>query len=914
MSTPPPDGPEPASHAGHPTFDAARRVRVPDRPTIDGLETKWGAVWEADGTYRFDESSPRECVYSIDTPPPTVSGTLHIGHVLSYTQTDLVARFQRMRGKSVLYPMGWDDNGLPTERRVQNYFGVRCDPELHYDPGFEPPAQPPDEPVAISRPNFVELCHRLTAEDERAFEHVWRLVGLSVDWTRTYTTIDERSRRTSQRSFLRMLARGEVYLHEAPTLWDVDFRTAVSQAELEDRERRGAYYRIRFALATEDVPDAVEVETTRPELLPACVALVAHPEDARYRALFGKVAVTPLFGALVPIVAHELADPEKGSGIAMICTFGDTTDIVWWRELGLPTRTVLGRDGRLEPVPWGGPGWESVDPSAAMAAYGELVGRTVGRARTRIVELLADAAALVGEPRQIVHPVKFYERGEHPLEIVSSRQWFVRTLDMRARLLERGDELQWHPPFMAHRYRAWVEGLNGDWNISRQRFFGVPFPVWYGIDHEGSVRYDRPLVPGEDRLPVDPSTDAPDGYEPSQRGRPGGFLGDPDIMDTWATSSVTPFIVTGWEEDPDLFARTFPMDLRAQGHDIIRTWLFSTVVRAELECHTLPWSHAALSGWVLDPERKKMSKSKGNAVTPLPVLESHGADAVRYWAAGARLGTDPAVDEGQMKIGRRLAIKVLNASKFVLGGVGEASGSATDAAGVPEASDTARPMGAGGSVVTEPIDRDVLRRLGAVVEQATDAFDDYDHTRALETVEEFFWSFCDDYIELVKTRSYGDRADPGAASARAALAVALSVQLRLFAPFLPYVTEEVWSWWQPGSVHRAAWPDPEEEILPAISEPGAGVGAGGPWGYAPVLDVAADVVGVVRKEKTAHKRSMRARVAELVVTGDPDRLALVEAARCDIADAAGVDAANVLLVEGSPWTVTVHLAGTDSAA
>jgi valyl-tRNA synthetase len=869
--------------------------RVPEKPSIDGLEQKWSAAWETQGTYHFDRRAPKESVFAIDTPPPTVSGTLHIGHVMSYTHTDVMARFQRMRGKAVLYPMGWDDNGLPTERRVQNYFGVRCDPDLPYDPGFEPPSKAPEDPIPVSRPNFIELCLRLTAEDERAFEHVWRTLGLSVDWSCGYTTIDDRSRRASQRSFLRMLARGEAYQHEAPTLWDVDFRTAVSQAELEDRDRPGVYHRIRFRVADgggegPGVPAHVDIETTRPELLPACVALVAHPDDERYRSLVGVEVVTPLFGVRVPVVTHERAEPDKGTGIAMICTFGDTTDVLWWRELELPTRTVIGRDGRLEPVAWGVPGWESDDPAAALTAYGELAGRTVRQAQTRIVELLGAAGALIGEPRPVTHPVKFYERGEHPLEIVSSRQWFVRTLAMRERLLARGDELHWHPAFMRHRYRAWVEGLNIDWNISRQRFFGVPFPVWYRIDEQGAICFDQRLVPSEERLPVDPSTDVPDGYEPSQRGKPGGFAGDPDIMDTWATSSLSPFIAAGWEEDPDLFSRAFPMRLRPQAHDIIRTWLFSTVVRAELECRTLPWSDAAISGFVVDPDRKKMSKSKGNATTPLPLLERHGTDAVRYWAAGGRLGMDTTFDEGQMKVGRRLAIKVLNASKFVLGTQSDANAAAA---------------GAGG--VVEPLDRDLLRRLGGVLGQATAALEGYEHARALEVVEAFFWSFCDDYVELVKSRAYGGPDDPGAGSARAALALALSIQLRLLAPFLPYVTEEVWSWWQSGSVHRATWPDRDTEIGAEI---GADLGAvDETWGTAPVLDVASETLRAIRREKTANRRSMRARVTHLRVVDHPDRLAHLELARRDVADAGVVDEAGIetVALTGGELSVAVEL-------
>ena len=864
---------------------------IPDRPGLEGLEATWSARWEAGGVYAFDRTATRDQVFSIDTPPPTVSGSLHIGHVFSYTHTDAVARFHRMRGRTVFYPMGWDDNGLPTERRVQNYFGVRCDPSLPYDPDYVPPTDPPKDPVAISRPNFVALCHQLTLEDEQVFEHLWRTLGLSVDWSHSYATIGERAQRVSQRGFLRLARRGQVVQRTAPTLWDVDFRTAVSQAELEDRERPGAYHRLRFPrVGTEG---GVEIETTRPELLPACVALVAHPDDQRYLPLFGTEVTTPLFHVRVPVLAHELADPDKGSGIAMICTFGDTTDVVWWRELGLPTRTVVGRDGRLLPVVFGSEGWDSDDPAAAAAHYGELAGKSVKQAQARIVDLLGASGDLIGEPRAITHPVKFFEKGDRPLEIVSSRQWFVETMPHRAALLARCEELAWHPPYMAHRFRAWVEGLSGDWNISRQRFFGVPLPVWYPVDAHGDVDYDTPILADESSLPVDPSTDVPPGFAEDGRGAPGGFVGDPDVMDTWATSSLTPQIAGGWEDDTDLFSRVFPMDLRPQAHDIIRTWLFSTVVRSELEHGALPWANAAISGWVLDPDRKKMSKSKGNVVTPLPLLERHGADAVRYWAASGRPGTDTAVDEGQMKVGRRLAMKVLNASRFALGRLVDADGSVV----VP-------PIDAADA----PIDRAMLGRLAVVVVEATTAFEAYDYARALERTEAFFWAFCDDYLELVKTRAYGESdgaGEPDAAtvSARAALAGALSVLLRLLAPVLPFVTEEVWSWWQVGSIHTAAWPAVED--LGVEPSPDGGVPEIDPDADA-VLDVAAGVLGLVRRAKTTAKRSMRAPVARLTVTDTADRLAALAAAESDVRDAGGV--VELTTVVGTAADVEVELA------
>jgi valyl-tRNA synthetase len=835
---------------------------IPEKPTLEGLEAVWSPRWDAAGTYAFDRSATREEVYSIDTPPPTVSGSLHIGHIFSYTHTDAVARFWRMRGRAVFYPMGWDDNGLPTERRVQNYFGVRCDPGLPFDPDFEPPDRPGKHPISTSRPNFVALCHRLTTEDEQVFEHLWRTLGLSVDWSHTYATISEQARRVSQRGFLRLAARGQVAQRTAPTLWDVDFRTAVSQAELEDRELPAAYHRLRFPRVDGD--QGVDIETTRPELLAACVALVAHPDDHRYRALFGTEVTTPLFGVRVPVLAHELADPEKGSGIAMVCTFGDTTDILWWRELSLPTRTIVGRDGRLLPVEWGTNGWESNDPGSAKSAYDQLAGCTVKQAQARIVELLTESGGLIGQPSPIIHPVKFYERGDRPLEIVSSRQWFVETLPLRDRLLARGDELRWHPPYMAHRYRAWVEGLNADWNISRQRYFGVPFPVWYPVDGSGEVGFDTPLFADEDQLPVDPSTDAPHGYTEQQRGVPGGFVGDADVMDTWATSSLTPQIAGGWEDDPDLFARVFPMDLRPQAHEIIRTWLFATIVRAELEHGLLPWSDAAISGWVVDPDRKKMSKSKGNVLTPLPLLEKYGADAVRYWAAGGRPGADTTFDEGQMKVGRRLSIKVLNASRFALGRIAGADGTVV-------APDPGR--------ITATLDRAMLARLAEVVDEATTAFEGYDYARALERTESFFWSFCDDYLELVKTRAYGDAGDPGPVSARAALALAVSVQLRLLAPVLPFVTEEVWSWWQPGSIHNARWPN-RSDFETALPEGAVTSG--------PVLDVVAEVLGQVRRAKTTQKRSMRAPVDTLTVADTAERIAALLSVEDDLRDAGGV--------------------------
>jgi len=825
-------------------------ITLPEKPALEGLEDKWRARWEADATYRFDRTRPRSEVYAIDTPPPTVSGSLHVGHVFSYTHTDVMARFQRMRGRSVFYPMGWDDNGLPTERRVQNYYGVKCDPSLPYDPSFSPPEKPGKQAVPVSRPNFIELCARLTAEDEQAFEDLWKQLGLSVDWSMTYATVGRSAQRVSQTAFLRLLHKGLAYQLEAPTLWDVDFRTAVAQAELEDREQPGAYHRLRFASAG----GGVEIETTRPELIPACVALVAHPDDPRYQALFGTEVTTPVFGVRVPVRAHPLAEPDKGSGIAMICTFGDVTDVTWWRELGLPVRAIIQTNGTLRPIAWGSEGWECADPARATEAYARLEGLSAARARVAMVELLRTSGDLIGDPRPITHAVKFYEKGDRPLEIVTSRQWFIRTVQFREALLAHGRALQWHPDYMRTRYENWVNGLAGDWCVSRQRFFGVPFPVWYPVLADGTVDHAHPLLPDEAQLPMDPSTDVPAGYQADQRGVPGGFAGDPDVMDTWATSSLTPQIAGRWLDDPDLFARVFPMDLRPQAHEIIRTWLFSTVLRSHAEHGTLPWAHAGISGWILDPDRKKMSKSKGNVVTPRTMLDEHGSDGVRYWAASARSGADTAFDVAQMKVGRRLAMKLLNASRFALL--------------------QAEPQGP----ITEPVDRGMLSTLAALVREATVDFESYDSARVLDRTERFFWSFCDDYLELVKSRRYGDGTPEGAASANSALLVALSTVLRLFAPFLPFVTEEVWSWWQPGSVHRAAWPTADEVVS----------GLGGEDSEAmETLRVTQEALGEVRRVRALEKKPTKLAITHAVL---PERFRAMGAGEADFRAAARVEA------------------------
>ena len=861
--------------------------QIPDKPVLEGLEQKWGETWAEQGTYLFDRVRAAELgragVYSVDTPPPTASGSLHIGHVFSYTHTDVKVRYERMRGKTVFYPMGWDDNGLPTERRVQNYYGVRCDPNLPYDADFTPPFEGGDgkssraaDQVPISRRNFIEPCESLTHEDEKQFEALFRQLGLSVDWTQTYRTISDDTIRTSQLAFLRNLERGETYQALAPTLWDIDFRSAIAQAELEDRDQPAAYHRLAFHKA--DGSGDIHIETTRPELLAACVALVAHPDDERYQPYFGSTVRTPLFDVEVPVLAHPLAQIDKGSGIAMICTFGDVTDIIWWRELDLPNRTIIGKDGRiLADAP------EILTTDASRAAYAELSGKTVFSAKKRVVELLQESGELIGDPKPFTHAVKFFEKGDRPLEIVSTRQWYLRNGArdgaLRDKLLSFGQDISWHPEFMRVRYENWTNGLTGDWLVSRQRFFGVPIPVWYGLDEHGERDYDRVLTPALESLPIDPTTDVPTGYSEDQRGVAGGFEAEKDIFDTWATSSLTPQLAGGWQRDEELWNLVAPFDVRPQGQDIIRTWLFSTLLRSALEDDRAPWTNAAISGFIVDPDRKKMSKSKGNVVTPADVLEQHGSDAVRYWAASSRLGADAAFDPQnptQIKIGRRLAIKVLNAAKFVL------------SFPVPQ---DAR--------ITHAVDASMLASLHTVVREATKAFDNFDHARALELTESFFWTFCDDYLELVKERAY-DQTDVGQASAALALRLALSAQLRLLAPVLSFAAEEAWSWFNEGSVHTAEWPD-----APETEEGDPGV----------LAVVSAALIGI-RRAKTEAKVSQKAPVQGLTITAPAEKVATLRLAEGDLKAVGRIDELIFVeaVTEGAAITVTdVTLAPAEEA-
>ncbi|MBD3306222.1 valine--tRNA ligase [candidate division KSB3 bacterium] len=818
-------------------------------------EQKWDRFWDEHGLYRYDPAVPRDQTFVVDTPPPTVSGSLHIGHVFSYTHTDVIVRYQRMKGLNIFYPMGWDDNGLPTERRVQNYFHVVCNPQLPYDPDLQmdkatakirkkPPRQ-------ISRKNFIELCLRLTQEDEQAFMELWQRLGLSVDWHEQYATIDDHCRHLAQLSFLDLYEKGYIYNSESPTMWDVNFQTAVAQAELEDRSVSGAFYHIRFGVQEDD--RTFVIATTRPELLAACVGITAHPDDSRYQDLFGKHAVTPLFRVPVPIFPSELADPEKGTGILMVCTFGDQTDVHWWKEQRLRLRQIIGLDGKILPVTFGTEGWESLNPDAANAYYVQLVGKPIKVAQKIMADLLHDehgaatgtGAPLQGDPEPLTHDVKFYEKGDQPLEFIPTRQWFVSLLDKKDHLIAKGRQIQWHPDYMKLRYVNWTENLQFDWCISRQRYFGVSFPVWYPLDQDGRPQYAQPIFADRSQLPVDPMVDTPPAYDESQRNVPGGFTGESDVFDTWFTSSLTPQIGSHWELNLERHRTLFPMDIRPQAHDIIRTWAFYTIAKAALHENTIPWKHIVLSGWILDPDRKKMSKSKGNVVTPMEFIEKYTADGVRYWASNARLGADTAFDEKMLKVGKRLVTKLFNAGKFVL-------------------SHEAPP-----APLTEELDRAFAHKLRQLVSQVTHHMERFDFAHALEDTEKFFWQhFTDNYLELAKNRAkgLGDVSDQARHSAVAGLRFGLHVLLRLFAPVLPYITEEIWSWvfaWETGkeSIHTAPWPTEDEFTTLALPQDEES------------FEIAVACVSEIRKYKTEQGLSVVRDLDSLTCAGNAESLA-----------------------------------------
>ena len=834
------------------------------------VEKRIVSNWEDNKIY-YGINLDNKKLFSIDTPPPTASGYLHIGHVFSYSHQDIIARFKRMNGFEIFYPMGWDDNGLPTERRVQDYFNVRCDPDEKSVENIQEFVEKIDKksnPVKVSRKNFIELCHIVTTEDEKVFKDLFMKIGLSVDWDQEYATIQDIPREIAQRSFIDLYKKGNVYNVQSPSLWDPEFQTAVAQAEIEDREVPGAYHDIEFE--TSDGSSFV-ISTTRPELLAACVGIATHPDDKRFKNLIGKTAITPLFEVEVPIFSSELVDKDKGTGILMVCTFGDNVDVQWWKEEKLETRIIVNKFGRLKEVDFNSQNFKSKKPKKANDFYKMIEGKNLKQAKKIIVEMLSEPlnfnnkAALVSQPREIMHSVRFYERSKTPLEILSTRQWFVKLLDKKKMLLEKSNQIEWHPTFMSKRFENWTENLNMDWCISRQRFFGVPFPIWYKLNENLQPDYDNPLFPDESELPVDPSEDTPKEFNENQRGKPNGFVGEKDVFDTWFTSSMTPQIGGKWGTGKNFFDKILPYDIRPQSHEIIRTWAFYTVVKSALHHNEIPWKNVIISGWVLDPDRKKMSKSKGNVVVPNDLIEKYGADAVRYWSANARLGADTANDEQVFKVGKKLVVKIFNASKFVLNNFHKID--------VLDKSN-----------IKNPLDKSLVFIFNNYLEKITESLNKYQFAEALNLTEDFFWNyFTDNYIELVKNRRLnGSSAD--SLSASTTLILILENVLKLFAPFVPMITDEIWLTMYPDkkSIHLQKWPQKIDVDLNNISSH--------------EFEVAKESIASIRKEKTSNEIGLGKEVEKITITVNKEKIEALNQVLGDVQDAAR---ANNLVINSS---------------
>jgi len=758
----------------------------PDSYNRVEAEATWRKRWLGQESFTWNASLPAELDYVIDTPPPTVSGNLHVGHVYSYTQADILARYFRMSGRNVLYPIGWDDNGLPTERLVEKVKKVKAG--------------------TMNRSAFVALCREVIPTYEAEFRDLFSRLALSVDWSREYQTISDQSRIISQLSFLDLYNKGLVERRFEPTLWDPVDRTAIAQAEVDELERETKLNYLAF-----DVEGGVEVviATTRPELLAGCGALMVHPDHPRAKELLGKRAITPLYNVLVPIIADENADAEKGTGVVMCCTFGDVMDIHWRRTHRLPLRIVIDKASRLSAdLPIGTPDWPSTDVDSAKATMDALKGLPADKARAAILQMLTERGIVRGQvaTRQVV-PVA--ERSGAPLEIIVTAQWFVKTLDFKQEILAKGREITWRPEFMRQRFESWVEGLKWDWSISRQRHFGVPLPVWYSKreGEEGKV-----IVPSADELPVDPTQDLPKGYSEDEVER------ETDVMDTWATSSVTPQLVTRSINDElgldlDAHRRLFPMAMRPQAHEIIRTWAFYTIVKALHHQHTVPWKTICISGWCLASDGSKMSKSKGNIIDPIKLLDEHGTDAVRYWTGTSKLGNDTVLSPNTLKQGKRLVTKLWNAARLAHIPLAPAKIKAkTPAADIKS------------GVISHPLDQWLLGQLASTIAKTTAAFENYEYAQALRLIEEFFWAtYCDNYLELVKPRTrFEGKPTPAQLSALHTLHHATTTLIRLFAPFLPYVCETLHDIFKAKAaaepVHaRGTWPTLKEHTKPDLN-------------------------------------------------------------------------------------------------
>lgn len=790
-------------------------VEFPSKYKFSDSEKKWQQFWQKQGVYLWDRNETRDRTYVVDTPPPTVSGQLHIGHVYSYTHTDFIVRYQRMKGMNIFYPMGFDDNGLPTERLVEAKRKVRAS--------------------SMNREEFIAICQDVVEVEEAKFHDLFNRIALSVDWNIEYRTISPISCKISQMSFLDLIQKEQIYRDSQPMLWDPVDQTALAQADIEDHEKTTFMNDIQFT--TEDGKPII-IATTRPELLPACVAVLFHPDDTRYNKLAGKFAISPLFSVKVPLLADDMVDPVKGTGLVMCCTFGDQTDILWWRKHKLPTKIIFSKWGTIAGIEFDD---TCMDKEKAEKFAMEIVGMKIIQAREKIIELLKNEGLLSSQTERI-QTVKCAERSGSPLEILTTPQWFIKAVNHKDELAKRSNELNWHPYSMKIKLDSWIQGVSLDWCISRQRYFGVPFPVWYSKrrGEEGKILLAKP-----EQLPVDPLRDLPIGYAREE------VEADKDVMDTWSTSSVSPQlsshgIAQGFMVDQERHKALFPADLRPQAHEILRTWAYYTLLKSHLHENTLPWKNIMISGWCLAEDRSKMSKSKGNVLVPDALLEQFGADVVRYWSASSRLGADTAYSVDAMNNGKRLVNKLWNATKFVSQHFDKIPSEYKNVE-LSELKDK----------ICCDFDKYFITRLSSLVSAATSEFEKYEYAGAMDHTEQFFWFlFCDNYLEITKTRAYDEenKNAAGALSARLTLYHSLKIILKLFAPFLPHITEELYQllYTTDDSIHRrGSWP-----VLDLVFN-----------GVDKSSEQLIEVLEMVRKVKAKDNLSIKAPISYIEIAG-----------------------------------------------
>jgi len=713
-------------------------------------EKKWGEFWEKENIYAFDVNSKKK-IFSIDSPPPTVSGKMHIGHSFSYSQMDFIARYKRMRGFNVFYPFGTDNNGLATERLIEKMKGVR---------GSD-----------MEREKFISMCNETLKEILPEFVQDWKNIGISADFSINYSTIDDRSRRLSQKSFLDIYKMGRAYRKQAPTMWCPECHTAIAQVELKDKEIDTMFNHIIFKCG--DEKENLIIATTRPELLSSCVAIFANPNDERYKKYFGKKARVPLFNFDVPILADERAAIDKGTGIVMCCTFGDQTDIEWQKAYNLPIKMSINPDGKLNKL------------------AGKYEGLKIKEARKQIIEDLKKEQLLI-EQKPLKHSVNVHERCGTEIEFIVSKQWFVRYLDLKEKFLAQGNKIRWHPSFMKSRYDNWIRGLQWDWCISRQRFFGAPFPIWYCNDCGAEV------LAKENQLPVDPLSDKPPITEcPHCKSQL--FIPEKDVLDTWATSSLTPQISIDVisERMKNAKRKIFPMSLRPQAHEIITFWAFNTIVKSWFHEKNIPWKDTMISGFIT-LGGKKMSKSLGNTIEPQEVLATYHADALRHWAASSKLGEDLDYQEKELISGKKTVTKLWNAASFVFSFI-------TD--------EDKKKIKTGKKPKLELIDKGILAKLNKVIKTATKNLDEFEYSKTKSEVDNFFWqNFCDNYLEIVKDRLYNSNiSDEKKHSAKYTLYCVFLDVIKMLAPFMPYISEEIYQKYYKDtesdkSIHISKWP------------------------------------------------------------------------------------------------------------